>query len=170
MNMSVRYIFMFIVVVLLQVLLLNNICFLGFINPYLYVYFILVLPSSLNKDLTLLLGFLLGLVIDIFCGTLGCHAFATTALAYLKPYFQKVFGPREIYESVVPSMSSYGMKMFLQYVAYLVFIHHFIFFLIEAFTVSNIGHTILYSFLCSIFTILLIFLVEKLSGKKTYRE
>ena len=131
MNMSVRYIFMFIVVVLLQVLLLNNICFLGFINPYLYVYFILVLPSSLNKDLTLLLGFLLGLVIDIFCGTLGCHAFATTALAYLKPYFQKVFGPREIYESVVPSMSSYGMKMFLQYVAYLVFIHHFIFFLID---------------------------------------
>lgn len=163
---AVRYVVSFILLVLLQVLILNNVCFLGFINPYLYIYFILLLPSSVNKDMTLFLGFLLGLSIDIFCGTLGCHAFATTLLAYLKPHFQKIFGPREDYEAVTPSFKSFGPQMFMQYAGILVLIHHFVFFLIEAFTLSHFFNTLLNTITCSIFTLLLIYIVERLSNKR----
>ena len=40
----VRNIIRFVFLVLLQVLILNNIQFSGYINPYFYIYFILLLP------------------------------------------------------------------------------------------------------------------------------
>lgn len=157
---------MFIGLVLLQALILNNIQFLGFINPYFYIYFILLLPSSVNRDLTLLLGFLLGLSLDVFCGSLGCHTFATTLVAYLKPYFQKVFGPREDYDVVIPSFRSFGVKEFLQYATILVFVHQFVYFFVEAFTFADILQVLMKAFCCSIFTILLIYIAEKLTYKR----
>lgn len=166
MNDKIKYTLMFVGLILLQTLLLNNINFLGFINPYLYIYFILTLPSSVNKDITLLLGFFLGLGIDIFCGTLGCHTFATTLTAYLKPYCQKGSGPREDYEIIQPSFRSFGSKEFMQYAFILVLIHHFSLFFVEAFTLSHFFKTFLNALCCTIFTILLIFFIEKFTLKR----
>jgi len=56
----------FVILIFLQVLILNNINFLGYINPYLYVLFILLYPFAGNQSLFLILSFLLGLSIDIF--------------------------------------------------------------------------------------------------------
>ncbi|MBR0502254.1 MAG: rod shape-determining protein MreD [Paludibacteraceae bacterium] len=161
-----KYGLLFIGLLLLQVLILNNILFLGFINPYLYIYFILILPSSVNKDITLLLGFCLGLMVDIFCGSIGCHAFATTLLAYLKPHFQKVFGPREDYEAITPSFRTFGMKEFLQYTSILVLIHQLAYFFAEAFTFTGFFQTLLKAICCAIFTILFIYIIEKLKYKR----
>ncbi len=166
MNAWLKYGLMFIGLLLLQVLILNNIMFLGFINPYLYIYFILILPSSVNKDLTLLLGFALGLMVDIFCDSIGCHAFATTLLAYLKPHFQKIFGPREDYEAIIPSFRSFGSKEFLQYTTILVVIHQLAYFFVEAFTFTGFFQTLLKAVCCSILTILFIYIIEKLSYKR----
>ena len=165
MNNFIRNGLTFIVLVLLQVLILNNVCFLGFINPYLYVYFILMLPSSTGRDLTLLLGFLLGLCIDIFCNTLGCHAFATTLMAYLKPYIHNILGPREDYDAYIPSFKTFGQQAFLEYSALLVFIHHLTFFVIESFTLSNFLYSLWNAICCGLFTILLIFCIEKIKEK-----
>ena len=161
-----KYALRFVGIVLLQVLILNNIGFLGFINPYLYVYFLLILPSSVGKDATLLIGFLLGITVDIFCGTLGCHAFASTVVAYLKPYLQKLFGPREDYEAIIPSIRTFGMTPFMQYAFFLVIVHHFVFFLLEAFTFVTFFKTLLNVVCCSSFTILLIYIIERLKVRR----
>ena len=151
---------------LLQILLLNNIKFLGFITPYLYVYFILLLPSSVSKEMTLVWGFLLGLVLDIFCDTLGCNAFATTFVAFLKPYFQNFFGPKDDFDDMKPSIERFGFNMFVQYVAYLVLIHHLTFFLIEAFTLSVLWFALLKAVCCSVFTLLLILSFEYFKARR----
>lgn len=161
-NGTFKQILTFIGLVLLQVLILNNICFLGYINPYFYIYFILVAPSSINKDLLLLLGFVLGLCVDVFCGTLGCHAFATTLIAYLKPYFHKLFGPREIYEESEPSMKVFGVGAFMKYVSLLVLVHHLAFFFVETMSLAHFFRTFIVAVGCSVFTILLIYLVQRL--------
>lgn len=80
-----KYTIMLVVLVLLQVLLLNNIQFSGYINPYMYVLFILLLPFETPRYLLLLLGFFLGLLVDIFSNTPGFHASATTFLAFCAP-------------------------------------------------------------------------------------
>lgn len=161
-NGTFKQLLTFIGLVLLQVLILNNICFLGYINPYLYIYFILVAPSSINKDLLLLLGFVLGLSVDVFCGTLGCHAFATTLLTYLKPYFHKLFGPRETYEEAEPSLKGFGVGAFMKYVALLVLIHHLAFFFVETMSFAHFFRTLSVAIGCSLFTTLLIYLVQRL--------
>ena len=74
-------IFSFIVLILLQVLVLNNVQFLGFLNPYIYILFILSLPVKFPRWITLILGFVLGLIIDVFSNTIGTHAFATVLIA-----------------------------------------------------------------------------------------
>ena len=80
----VQNIISFILLVLVQVLALNNIQFLGYINPYIYILFILSLPVRLPQWITLLLGFVLGLTIDTFSNTMGTHAFATVLIAFLR--------------------------------------------------------------------------------------
>ena len=41
-----KYVIMFIVLVLVQVLILDNIQFSGLVNPYIYILFILLLPFT----------------------------------------------------------------------------------------------------------------------------
>jgi rod shape-determining protein MreD len=164
-NDYLQYVLKFIGLVLLQVLLLNNICFLGYINPYFYIYLILTLPSSINKDVILLIGFILGLTIDIFCDTLGCHIFATTLIAYLKPYFHKLFGPRDEYEALIPSIRSFGVGDFLKYTFSMVITHHLAFFFVETLSFSHFFHTLVVALGCTLFTILLIYVVQRLIVK-----
>ena len=165
-NDSFRYVMSFVGWVLLQVLLLNNIQFLGFINPYLYVYFLLCLPSSVSRDMHLLLGFLLGITIDIFSGTLGCNAFATVLLAYLKPYTQRIFGPREYNEVVIPSLYTFGTLSYFQYTFFLVFVHQIFFFFIEAFTFVFFWSTLLKAVCCCLFTVFFIFSIEYIKQRR----
>ena len=84
MNSWLRYFFLFIVVVFLQVTIGNNIHLLGVAIPFLYIYFIIRLPLSLSVNWTLTLAFILGLVIDIFSNTPGMNA-----LAYRRCLFEK---------------------------------------------------------------------------------
>jgi len=155
-----KYSLYFVLYILVQVLILNNILFFTFINPYLYILFIITLPSTVTREVTLLVAFLMGLIIDMFSGTPGFNAFATVPIAYIKPYFQKAFGPREEHELLIPSFKTYGVGMFLQYAGYLVVIHHFMFFLIEEGSVFNFGSILIKTLCSSIFTVLLIVSME----------
>ena len=91
----------FILLVLLQVFLLNNINLAGYINPYLYILFILLYPSNGNQTALIFLSFLLGLSVDIFEDSGGVHAGASAFVAYLRPIILKYsFGISYEYNSV----------------------------------------------------------------------
>ena len=75
MKMVLQNIVSFIVLVLVQVLVLNNIHFMGYINPYIYILFILLLPVRFSRHFTLILAFVLGLIIDAFSNTYGVRIF-----------------------------------------------------------------------------------------------
>ncbi len=165
-NLFLKYSLYFVLYILVQVLILNNILFFGFVNPYLYILFIITLPSTVTRGATLLIGFFMGLIIDIFSGTPGFNAFATVLIAYIKPFFQKAFGPREEHDFLIPSIKTYGVGMFLQYAGYLVLIHHFMFFLIEAGTFSHIGTVLIKTFCSAIFTMALIVGIEVFKLKR----
>ncbi|NJK85385.1 MAG: hypothetical protein HC906_04860 [Bacteroidales bacterium] len=60
-----RILFRFIILVLLQVFVFNNIHLSGFIVPYIYILFILLLPFETPGWLLLVSAFLLGFSIDV---------------------------------------------------------------------------------------------------------
>ena len=75
----------FIGLVLLQILVIDNIRFGRYIHPYVYVLFVMLLPTKMSDSLVMTIGFLTGLVIDIFAGTPGLNAAATTFMTFVRP-------------------------------------------------------------------------------------
>jgi rod shape-determining protein MreD len=83
-NRIIRLSLIFIVLILLQVLLFNNIQFSGYVNPYVYIMFILLLPVEMPSWLLLMLSFFTGLIVDLFCGTPGMHSSATVLAGFVR--------------------------------------------------------------------------------------
>ncbi len=153
---NINIAFLLIGLILLQIVVLNNINFLGYINPFLYIIFIFLFPLRKIDSTFILLSFFLGLSIDIFSDTGGVNAFATLLIAYIRiPVLKSVLSKREIDYSASNLFKLPFFRLFL-YVTILTFIHHFIVFGLEYFKWSNFGIILLKTILTSIFTIILI--------------
>ena len=73
------------ILLLLQFVILDNIQLHSYVYINIYILSIYILPYRFRNVLTLLFGFLLGLIVDLANHTGGIHAAATTLLAYLRP-------------------------------------------------------------------------------------
>lgn len=161
-----KYIFQFIALVLLQVVILNGIQLNGYINPYLYIIFIITLPFELAGWVSLIVGFGLGLTIDMFSNTPGVHASATLFMAFMREIILPYIAPREGYESgTIPNVKYYGWMWFARYAAILVFTHHLFLFFIEAFSFNYSAHTLLKVIVSSTITFILILLTQSKQSK-----
>jgi len=156
----IKYLFRFIALVLLQVMVLNNIELNRFLNPYLYVLFIIFLPFSTPKWLLLFLSFLLGLSVDIFMKTPGMNASACVLMGFARPgiiFF--LSRGMDIEKNMKPGIPDFGKRWFFTYLFILVFIHHFSLFLLESFSFNNFPDilylTIINTFLTSFLIIVL---------------
>lgn len=158
-------IFRFIILVLVQVLVLNNIQFMGYISPCIYILFLLSLPVRTPRWLELILAFVLGIVIDIFFNTLGLHAFASVLVAFLRVPFLKRITTLEENVNIEPSIQTLGAGAYAKYMVVLVLIHHITLFYLEAFTFTHFWVTLYRALLSSVVTILLIFGVQLLKRK-----
>ena len=151
----------FIFLILFQVLILNNIQFNGYINPYLYIYFILLLPFETPRWLLLLSAFLLGLSLDAFTNTFGLNAAACVLMAFVRPFvISAISTGTEFMIGHSPSLKNQGFKWFAYYSITLILIHHFSLFYLEIFRFSEFFQTLLRVLLSSAFTLLLVFLAE----------
>ncbi len=152
-----RNIFRFVVVILLQVIIFDNIELSGYLNPYYYVIFILLLPFEVPNWLLLVSAFFLGFTMDIVSLTPGMHTSATLFMAFLRPFVLQGFSPREGYDSgTYPRISYYGLLWFTKYAFILVLAHHAFLFTVEVFRFTEIGHILLRTVLSSILTTFLI--------------
>jgi rod shape-determining protein MreD len=134
---------------LIQVFILNQIELRWWVQPggfpifipYVYPLFILLLPFDISVPALLILGFVTGLVADIFANTAGMHAFATVLLAYLRTNVLNALLPKNLSEYVnqSPSIKTMGWMPFLVYGGFLILVHHIAFFTIEMWSLTNIG-------------------------------
>ena len=153
----------FFFLIALQVLSLNHINQGCYINPFLYIYFILLLPFATPKWMLLVASFCIGLGIDIFTNTLGLNAAACVIMAFSRQFVITWIssGPESLIGDT-PSLRGQGMRWFLYYSITLVLIHHFSLFYLEIFRFSEFFATFTRVLLSSTFTILLIMISEYL--------
>jgi rod shape-determining protein MreD len=160
-NRILRYALIFILLLILQMFLFNNIQFSGYVNPYVYILFILLLPVDIPAWLLLIISFFTGLIIDLMTGIPGMHTSATVLAGFARPYVLRLIAPREGYETGSgPSMFVYGFKWFLLYTIFIVLIHHFLLFYLEVFRLSDFFNTFLRVLLSSLFSVTFILLLE----------
>jgi rod shape-determining protein MreD len=170
-NEIIRNIIRFILLVGVQVLIINNIELGRFINPFLYVLFIIILPFETPKWLVLISAFLIGMTMDIFTDTGGMHAAACVFMGYIRPGILKLFSPRDGYEfGTQPTVQYLGIPWFLSYAGILVFAHHLILFFVEIFRFSEFFSTFLRVITSSIFTLLLVIVTQYLFYRKKNQE
>lgn len=127
----------FALLVLAQVLVFNQLNFLGFINPMVYILFLFWYPIKENRMLFIGIGFVLGLVVDLFSDTLALHTAATVTIAYLRPAMMRfVFGVNYEFQSF--RLSNTTRVQQFTFLALLILVHHTVFYSLEIFSLSNL--------------------------------
>ena len=161
----------FILLVIFQGLILNNVEFGGYVVPFLYVIFILALPFETPSWLVLILGFVLGIAIDSFSSTMGMHTSATVVMAFCRAYLLKLVAPRGGYEfNAKPSIQDMGLTWYLLYAFILVFLHHLFLFYVESFKITQFFYTFGRAVASTVFTLLLILTVQLFNYKSSTKS
>ena len=150
--------FRFVMLVLAQIVIFNNINLLGYLNPYPYVLFILLYPINSDKKELLLASFFMGLTLDFFMDSGGVHALASLVLAYVRPVFFKFsFGLSYEYQTIKINEKLSPERFTFIFIA--VITHHFILFLLEFFKFTFIFDILLRTILTTLFTLLVCIII-----------
>ena len=115
-NDIIKYSGIFILLLGLQVLVMNNIGFSGYVNPFVYLLFIMLLPFGLPAWILLIIAFFTGLSVDLFSATAGLHTSASVLAAFARPFILRIIAPRDGYEQGdVPGINENGFRWFMIY-------------------------------------------------------
>lgn len=161
-----RYLYLFVLLLLLQVLVLNQIRLGGYINPHLYILFILMLPMHVPGWLLLVSAFGLGMGVDMFSDSLGMHAGASVFMAFCRPgVIRLVSGKTEFEAGATPSLGSQGLGWVFLYSLLLVLLHHTVLFFLEVFSLSHFWQTLQRILVSSAFSLLFVMAGFMLFGR-----
>ncbi|MBP6099945.1 MAG: rod shape-determining protein MreD [Flavobacterium sp.] len=148
----------FILLLAAQVLIFNNINFLGFINPFPYILFIILYPVNGNKSGLLASSFLLGILMDLFWNSGGVHTAACVMLAYYRPMlFKFAFGLSYEYQTI--RINDKLSPERFSFILLSVVIHHLTLFILEVFTLSSLWDILVRTIVSTLFTTLLCILI-----------
>jgi len=132
MNNEIKYLLQLPFFLLIQIYILNEVLFASYINPFLYLIVLIIMPFKTPKWYLLLYAFTFGFLIDVFIGNLGMHSTACLILAILKSTISKITVPHNIIEENDElTIQKIGSKSFILFTTILVFIHHLILFVLE---------------------------------------
>lgn len=164
-NIVLKIILSFVGLALLQVLVCSNMNFMGEVNPYIYVVFILLYPVISNRLLFIFLSFLLGYTIDVFLDSGGVHAAASVTVAYIRPLFLKFsFGAAYDYQSLKFSNTEFSRKLI--YFVLSIVVHHLILFSLVVFDETKTALILKQTLYSGVFTLILCLLFSSLFNKK----
>ena len=158
-----KYLLHFIALVLLQVLILSKITLHGYISPYMYPAFLLLLPFNTPRAMLILIGFVLGVSVDLFENTLGIHAAVGVLFGFLRPYVIAFITPPGGYEQDdEPTIRSLSFGWYIRYIGSQIIIHHLIFFALLFMNFADLGFMLLKVLLSSLVSLFLIILYQYL--------
>lgn len=147
---------------LVQVLVLNNIHIAGYATPFIYIYLILKMSSGTSRNELMLWGFFLGLVVDVFSDTPGMNAASAVFIAFLRPYFLRLFTQRDSTDEFVPAIKTIGTFSFIKYVIVCVLFHHAALLMIESFSLFDLNTLLIKIGTSTLLTVLCIMGIEGL--------
>jgi len=122
------------VLIFLQVYFFNQFLFMGYLNPYIYLYPVLGVFMRLPRLGQLLAAFALGASIDLLEGSGGVHTAATVFLAFLSPLIFQIFNSGREENSEESGVKTLSIERSLGFLFLGIFIHHLALFSLESFS------------------------------------
>ena len=146
----------YILVMALQVLLFDQLQLVGVCHPYIYVLCLLMMPITLPHNIDMIIGAAAGIVMDIFCNSLGVHMAACILLMFIRPYLIGLIVNDKDRLNEQISLRAIGMEALIKYVVILVLIHHLTVFMLAAWSWQHFGFVLLETLVSSMITISII--------------
>lgn len=146
----------YIIVMVLQVLLFNQLQAWGVCHPYVYLLCLLMMPITLPHSADMVIGGVVGLVMDICCNSLGIHTAACVLVMFIRPYLLAALINEKDRLNEQISLRTIGFEAFIKYVVILVLVHHLAVFMLAAWSWSHIGFVLAETAVSSLVTFVLI--------------
>ena len=154
---NILVILQFILLLFVQAFLLSNINFFGFINPNLYLLFFLMYRFDGDRTVLIILGFLMGLLLDLLTQGSGGHTIASLTITYLRTYIIRFsFGVN--YDVPMGMIRGSLVNQRVAYFLQMILIHHLLLFVVIYFSFDNILTIIKNTFLSAFFTFILVYI------------
>lgn len=146
----------YVVVMLLQVLLFDQLQLLGICHPYIYILCLLMMPITLPHSADMIIGAVAGLIMDIFCNSLGIHMASCILIMFIRPYLiGSIVNDKDRLNEQI-SLHAISLEALLKYVIILVLLHHLTLFSLAAWSWHHIGFVLLETVVSSAITIAVI--------------
>lgn len=112
-----------------------------YFNVFIYPLFVLLLPIMIPTSAAILLGTLMGVLVDYAHNSPGVHASASAFSAFCRPIILSTFEPKGGFSGKDPIPSPYhiGWQSFLQIASVYFFAHLFWYFAVSEFTLVYFG-------------------------------
>lgn len=162
-SLYIKNIIRFLLFIIIQVLILKRIdtSFGNFTYIHLIIFpaALMLLPIKTPRAIIILLGFVLGIVVDAFYDSPGVHASAMVMMAFSRDYILKYLEPQGGYSgNQIPSINHFDLAWYLIYSSVMMSIYFIMYFSMEAFSFVYIVDILLntiFSFILSMPIILL---------------
>lgn len=165
-NFWIKYSWLFILLVLIQILVLNHFSISKYIYPMAYLLLLIILPVTINKYVTLFIAIALGVLVDAFSDTFGLHTSSLVLIVYVRPIILNLIRPKNGYDNINEiTIHQMGKFWFSEYSIILLFIHYLWFFSLEIFRIDMIGTIILKTTLSTLTSFIIIIIFQYLFFK-----
>lgn len=125
-----------VVILFLQIVIFNKLQLAGVCHPYVYVLLLICLPV-MPRWTELLVGFGLGVMMDIICSSPGIHTAACVLVSWLRPILLEYYlqdAERVTGEVVAASV---GNSVFVRLSLWLTVLHHLVVFSLDTWSLSQ---------------------------------
>lgn len=138
MHRTIQYIILFVAVLLLQLLFINNLDLGVYVHPLICLAFVALLPVELASIWVLLSSFAMGVLLDFGSGTAGLSSAAMMLSGFTRPLLLRVaLGKDNMREgSGTPTSAMVGQWGFIRYALVFSLIYCLFYFSLEAATLS----------------------------------
>ncbi|MBQ6955372.1 MAG: hypothetical protein IJP80_02020 [Bacteroidales bacterium] len=157
----------FLLLMLLQLFVFDNIYLGGYINPCLYILFIAMLPTSMPAIPMMLIAFGTGLVADMSSNMLGFNASACTVVAFLRGiWLDKIVRGDNNNEIDTPSIRTVPYQQYSLYLFLLILAYNIVYHSLLVFDITGLFSILLTALLSTAVTWLLAVLYQTLLFRK----
>jgi len=160
-----RNISFYTIILALQLLVFNQFKLFGFVTPFIYLIIFIHYRISYDRTILLLLGFLIGFIVDLSMQTYGCHTFSTITICYLRSRIEKSsFGVN----ANSPLAMIKGTPVFsrISFFLSIIAIHSIIYYTFIFFNISLLSTIFLYAFINSIATFIIVWIISRLISNR----
>ena len=167
MHRTLPYLGLFAAAVLLQVFLFDNLTIRIYLNPLIYIVFLLLLPLDTRPIAMLGAGLALGVTMDFAMGAAGINTIATLLIAFLRPALAgMLFGRDNAREGGIPSSERLGERHFINYLVVMTLVHHAVFFSLESLSWVHVLHTLTRIAVSTVASVVFIWIIARIFTAK----